>query len=354
MFIVMNRAIKNVGDSLIYHRALDLLRFVAPSGKFVAGCGWQRLGETFDDAFIGGVRRIIVPGGPGIRPDMRTVYPFIPEAIERRIPVSFLGVGCRYFPAVVPDDAGHLDAGTVADLQHVARDAPVGVRDYLTRRLVERAGVPAQVNGCPAWYALDAIDRRPAMPDRFEVVAFTPPAGPAYFAQAIALLQALRRLLPQAAITVGFHRGITADHHTGADEARRNAEFLDVAARLRCTAADLSGPVERLHAYDACQLHVGYRVHAHLYFTSLHRPSFLVAEDARGIGALHALDGMGVAGWRHADGLPITPSELVPWLELALQRYADAGQEKLEAVAAVLRRHLHHHMLPAVRRALVD
>lgn len=354
VFVVMNRAIKNVGDSLIYERGMNLLRFAAPHASFVEGCGWRRLDETFDVAFIRGVRRIIVPGGPGIRPEMRTVYPYLPEAIERGIPVSFLGVGCRYAPAAVPDDACRLDAATVADLGHVARDGPVGVRDYLTRRLVERAGVPAQVNGCPAWYDLNAIERRPEMPPRFDVVAFTPPAGPAYLAQAIAMLRELRRLLPCAAIMVGFHRGITADRHTGTDEAGRNAEFLRVAVDLGCTAEDLAGPAERLRAYDGCRLHVGYRVHAHLHFTSRHLPSVLVAEDVRGIGALHALDGMGVAGWRQADGAPVPPGELVPWLELALQRYADAGQEKLEAVAALLRRHLRERMLPAVRRAVGD
>lgn len=347
----MSRAIKNVGDALIHERGLELLRAADPDVDYVRGRGWQSLSEQFSSSDIGRIRRIVVPGGPGIRPNLRRIYPFLSEAAERGIPVTFLGVGARYFPAAVPDRNAVLDADTVALLVHAARGGPIGVRDHFSRRVIEMSGIAAELNGCPAWYCLGTVDSQPVMPDQFTTVAFTPPADPLFHEQSLAVLRSIRRLLPDARVVVGFHRGILADEHTGIEEERRNLAVVREAESLRCNVVDCAGPVARLNAYDACQLHVGYRVHAHLYFTSLHRPTFLIAEDVRGLGALHALDGCGVAGWRAPEAVAVDAGEVVSWLEIALRRYGDEGQRILESVAAAVRWHLRHRMWPAVVRA---
>ena len=43
-------------------------------------------------------------------------------------------------------------------------------------------------------------------------------------------------------------------------------------------------------------MHVGYRVHAHLYCLSHSTPSYLIAEDSRGLGMLEALGELGASG----------------------------------------------------------
>lgn len=352
MFAVVNRAIKNVGDALIFHRGMELLRAASPGGVFVEACGWQPLAATFSAAQIGAIRRIIVPGGPGLRNGLRTMYPFLPEAIARDIPVSFLGGGTRYFPAALPDSVPRFDAETVADLAYVARSGPIGVRDYLTARTLQRHGIETQVNGCPAWYALSTIDDPPVMPTRLETVAFTPPAHPLYLDQAVGLLRGVRRLFPRSDLVVGFHRGVHADEHTSIEEERRNLVLVRAAEALGGRVLDLSGSVEKLRAYDRCDIHIGYRVHAHLYFSSLHRPSFLVAEDVRGLGALHAIAGAGMPGWHVNIESAVDAGDVLAWLELMLHRYAETGQSTLEAVADTIRWHWRHRMSVAVARAV--
>ena len=52
--------------------------------------------------------------------------------------------------------------------------------------------------------------------------------------------------------------------------------------------------------YDEAEIHVGYRLHAHLYFLSHRKPSFLLEEDGRGRGASEALGLRGVPAWSRA------------------------------------------------------
>lgn len=46
---------------------------------------------------------------------------------------------------------------------------------------------------------------------------------------------------------------------------------------------------EGFRNYDECDLHIGYRVHAHIYNLSRRKRSILIEEDVRGAGVNHAL-----------------------------------------------------------------
>ena len=78
-------------------------------------------------------------------------------------------------------------------------------------------------------------------------------------------------------------------------EDRRNNRGIQAAAlREGYEVVDTSYDLERIRFYDECDLHVGYRVHSHLYFLSQRRPSFLLHEDGRGRGMSSALNVVGV------------------------------------------------------------
>ena len=47
-----------------------------------------------------------------------------------------------------------------------------------------------------------------------------------------------------------------------------------------------------IHFYDKVDLHVGFRVHAHLYMLSMRKPSILLIEDGRGYGVFYSLGGL--------------------------------------------------------------
>ena len=70
----------------------------------------------------------------------------------------------------------------------------------------------------------------------------------------------------------------------------------DLSERLGARTRDISGSASGFAVYDDVSLHVGYRVHAHLYCLSRSTPSYLVAEDSRGIGVLQTLGDLGMPG----------------------------------------------------------
>lgn len=81
-----------------------------------------------------------------------------------------------------------------------------------------------------------------------------------------------------------FHRGTKADQYTGQKKAAA-AEELSV--RLRdegFTVHDIAYGSAGFSLYDGCDLHVGPRVHAHIYNLSQRKRSILIEEDSRGAG----------------------------------------------------------------------
>jgi hypothetical protein len=82
-------------------------------------------------------------------------------------------------------------------------------------------------------------------------------------------------------------------HHRGIQ-----LPFAAMARRFGWEESDITGSADGFDVYDRSDLHVGYRVHAHLYATSRATVSYLVAEDSRGIGMLRAMPGLGLAGFQ--------------------------------------------------------
>jgi hypothetical protein len=63
---------------------------------------------------------------------------------------------------------------------------------------------------------------------------------------------------------------------------------------------DISGSESALiQSYTACDLHVGYRVHAHIFCSSISRPSVLLSEDGRGVALKEVVGGLSFKAYTH-------------------------------------------------------
>ncbi|HEX2679212.1 MAG TPA: polysaccharide pyruvyl transferase family protein [Polyangiales bacterium] len=359
----MTRAVANVGDDLIHARARRIVSDVAPAAEVVVAKAHEPLARSLNDAQMRHLKAIIVPGGPGARANLDATYPFLPEAVSRGIPVYFLGVGSRYFPGTLEAAEHALDATSRARLLTLARNAPIGVRDYHSVRVLQSQGVPVQLNGCPAWYSLRHLDQRPPLPKSFARVVFTTPGDLRFLEQSLAVMRHLRSLLPSAQVIVGFHHGIEV---SDVKMAQANARIVEQARQLRFECLDVSCSHEKLAAYDDCDLHLGYRVHAHIYFSSLRKPTMLLAEDSRGSGVLHALGGTGFHAWhpfaehpmlrralvlkRGPAGLVAPDARIATWLEVALARELELGFPSVASAAAAIDHAYRTRMRPFVER----
>jgi polysaccharide pyruvyl transferase WcaK-like protein len=174
----------------------------------------------------------------------------------------------------------------------------LSVRDYLSQRVLNRAGYHNVIlTGCPAWYHLPSLGKPLRIPSCLQRVVFTPPRKPLYASQSRQLMEGLRRWLPDATLHCSFHRGIGVDSFTSPEEADTNHRLHVLAQELGFEVHDVAYDLDRIAFYADCDLHVGYRVHAHLDFLSRRRPSVLLAEDSRGRGACEALGLRAFPAW---------------------------------------------------------
>lgn len=290
-YLLLHRAIRNSGDYLIHLRARQLIERARPDASIVEAEAWRPLRDQLGPDEMATIDAIIVAGGPGLQPRMHPdVYPLVPLD-ELRVPLLLLSMGTYFFPADADSiRAYRLDRRTVEFLHRVTgAGMPISVRDEVSRDIVERAGIGEVVmTGDVAWYAPDAGP----WPEHAEIasVAYTPPANPLFFADGLALMRTLRRRFPDADLTVVSHR-----------DAQQPFEAL--AREIGAESVSIAGSVDGFEIYDRVALHVGYRLHAHLYRLSRHAPSYLVAEDSRGVGALRTLGPLGIDPFPSRSGL---------------------------------------------------
>lgn len=335
-YLLLHRAIRNAGDFLIRQRATELISEARPDAELVSGEGWRPLDEQFGQD-LERFDAIIVSGGPGFQRRMYPrIYPLVP--LERiGVPLVLLSMGSYFFPADAASiDAHQLDSDTVRFLRWVAARAPaISTRDRLSATLLERAGIPCvRMTGDVAWYSSRNVRLTP--PADIDRIAFTPPANPLFYRDGLDVLAALRREFPRAHLLIALHRD-------------PQPPFERAARKLSAEVVNLAGSVEGFETYDAVSLHVGYRLHAHLYRLSHGRPSYLLAEDSRGVGALQTLGPLGVDPFgvhrrgRHVSAawsaLPRigNPSRLatrtIGMLAGSLMRYGDPSRPLLEQLS---------------------
>lgn len=302
MYIFLNRTVANIGDYLYYSNSIKLINRIKPNIKIIEVNAWKPLMEQIDINTLKNAKAIIIPGGPALRKDLYPqIYPLHSLVFKNKIPVIFLGIGSKVYPGTIKKlKKLKLTASTIKFLRYsIDQGYPIGVRDVLSKILLLENGIEdVVVNGCPAWYDLDYIGKKLKKPQEIRKIAFSTPASPLCFNQAKKIIKKLRNEFPKASITVAFHKGI---HFDGGRTSKRltnlNKDLATFSLRKGCKILDSSKNLDILRLYDNVDFHLGYRVHGHLYVLSHRKPSFLIAEDSRGTGALETLGGLGVPIW---------------------------------------------------------
>ena len=300
MYALLYSALKNMGDFLIYERTKELLRKHKGMQDYVEIHGRR---ESLDPQLdrVNATKAVIICGGPGIVWNMYPgKYLLATNLDDIKVPIIIMGTGWYGVPG---DDATlaqyDFNASTMRLLQRATADGRmIGVRDHLTKRALTNNGIAnVRMIGCPSWYDLDHLDSEFRVPDPVKTVVFTPPAKRLFRGQAVGVMEMLRRLFPDARMLCSFHRGLTPDEQTPEREARWLGELAQRAGDLGYEVVDASYGLESVRFYEDCDLHIGYRVHGHLYFLAKRKPSFLIQEDGRGRGASEALGLPDIRGW---------------------------------------------------------
>lgn len=291
MYTLLYGAKKNVGDFLILDRAVKLFKHHKPNEELHLVKRWLLVDEHLE--VINQSKAIILCGGPayqrGFYPE---IYPLTERLMDIKVPIIPFGLGWfSEFPEQEPDEFTFSNSSYLM-IDRIHRSVPLtSTRDYYTERILKRHGWHNTImTGCPAWYELEYIEKDFTPIQKVKKVVVTTAQNNTFHEQNMQLIGETAKLFPEAEKYCVFHRGILSDEETSKQEERDLLKLKAVAEQHGYHIVDASYNVANIEFYKECDLHVGYRVHAHIYFLSIRKPSFLLHEDGRGRGFSDALN----------------------------------------------------------------
>ncbi len=293
-FAMMSGALKNAGDFLIVKRSEGLIRHVYPDAELHFYNRCKSIEDDLEE--INQMDAMIFCGGPAYIPQLYPqAFPLVSDLNRIRIPMFALGLG--WFGSSSANKAVYnyrFSASTKQLLHRIESDTKLlGCRDWYSVSVMRSQGIwSGRMTGCPAWYHLDFVDQQDfgkTDPRRVKKVCISDPADPGYLQQLTDVTAYLRQVFPAAEVKVVFHRGITQDAYTSSQASQRICQAVSACTQLGAECIDISYGQDGFDVYDDCDLHIGFRVHAHIYNLSRRNCSVLIEEDGRGAGVNQAL-----------------------------------------------------------------
>ncbi|MHA1239080.1 MAG: polysaccharide pyruvyl transferase family protein [Candidatus Odinarchaeia archaeon] len=297
-YILLTRALKNVGDFLIFDRAKKLIKKYKKN-YFIELPSWKPLDNYLK--IINESDALIICGGPGIQPNFYpSIYPLIKNLEDISVPIILFGIGWYGFPGDDTDlHSFNFTPASLKALRKIHECAPfISCRDHLTEEILLRNGFTKVImTGCPSWYDLKHLHKPFISHKKIKKVVFTVPQREIYYSQALKVMKILKEIFSNATLYCSFHSGRERDIFTSYEESRELTKLKNEAIKLGYEVKNVAYDLSKIKFYDNCDLHIGYRLHAHIYFLSQRKPSFLLSEDSRGRGFSEAIKLASVRAW---------------------------------------------------------
>jgi hypothetical protein len=310
-YVLLTGSKNNAGDFLIKHRAKALFGAFRADRTLVDLDAWV----PFDSARLNEVNRskaLILMGGPALQQAMRPdIYPMVGELRRIRVPIIAMGIGWKSRP-------GHwgathryrLNEDTINLLESIEASGYLSsVRDYHTLNVLHSYGFEGySMTGCPALFSLDHVGRAVVRPASVRKIGFS--LGVSFVGhkeierQTKELITSLRSIFEEAELYVAFHHSVAPEylstHGSWRPLWRAHREMLQWLESEGVSHADIAGGASKLiDFYSDMDLHVGYRVHAHIFMNSISKPSVLINEDGRGIALKDVIGGLYLNAFEH-------------------------------------------------------
>lgn len=340
--LLLHGAIKNAGDFLIKHRVEQLLKNNLNSCDIYSI--WE--GESLNPQrhLIDECDAIVFGGGPFFT---SRIYPhdipFVENLDEINKPMINLGGGWFGSDGSSKSIFNYtLDSSSQNLLKHIEKSAGVlSCRDWQTTNMLRKKGFKAEMHGCPAWYDMDYLSKKLELKD-VKRICISDPAMLSNLEAARNLVTWTRSKYKNAEILYIFHRGMWGDDD-GKQGKIREQGIKGILEKNHVKCVNIAGGCEGFSIYDTCQLHIGFRVHAHIYNMSHRNLSILIEEDGRGAGVNQALGFNSIYAYDESKQYknqiivklknkinPTNNSYIIDELECQLQRIEDTNGMEYE------------------------
>jgi len=308
-YVILTGSKNNAGDYLIKFRAKQLFAELRPDREIIDINGWETLSPS-NLAIINESKALILMGGPALVEDMVPRVYGLADVIDKiKVPVVMMGTGWKSQKGNWEDTYAYKLNNETAELVKKVNDSGYlsSVRDYHTLnalRFNECENV--LMTGCPAYYDQKHINTE-FIPKPVNKVAFSLGVSfiesPSMFKLMKESVLACCKMFSDKEFEVVFHHSLDREKFSNAyksasNHVKKHNEFADWLESKNIKYKDISGSAENLmNYYSEVDLHIGYRVHAHIFMNSIAKKSILISEDGRAKGVKGAISGVVLDGY---------------------------------------------------------
>lgn len=310
-YVILTGSKNNAGDFLIKYRAKELFEKFRPDREIIDFNAW----EPFDQEklkIVNESKVLILLGGPSLQKNMRpSIYSMTNNLEDIKVPIVTMGVGWKSISGEWNDTYNYSFNQSSLDLLNRIDTSNLksSVRDYHSLNSLNFNGIDnVLMTGCPAYYNLDFLNK-PLEPREFKKVAFS--LGVSFIeskSMEISMKQTvldLNEKFKSKGFEVVFHHSLDKEkflstHNSTEKHNKKHNEFAEWLEKKHIKYCDISGSAENLiDYYSKVDLHIGFRVHAHIFMNSISKFSILISEDGRAKGVRKAIGGIVIDGYFH-------------------------------------------------------
>ncbi len=294
-YVTLTGGKNNAGDFLIKYRAFKLFEKFRPDREIVDYNEWEPIDDKKLEV-INNSNALILLGGPGI---VKNLYPNIyklrNDLNEIKVPILMMGLGWKDPNGDWKDTYNYpLSDSSLKLLKRIENSGYYSsVRGYHTLNVLQNYGFKNfLMTGCPAYYDVNYFGKKLENLE-IEKVAFS--LGVSFLGnenmkkQMQDLILSLRDKFKDKQFEVAFHHSLDkikiqkiygSSHNLHIEEHLKFAKWLE---DRDIQYVDISGSAENLiNYYNNVDIHIGYRVHAHIFMSSIRKFTILLSEDGRG------------------------------------------------------------------------
>jgi len=305
-YVTLTGGRNNAGDFLIKYRAFNLFKTLRADRDIIDYNEWEEIDDKKLD-IINHAKALILLGGPGLVYNMypNGAYKLRKNLDDIKVPIIMMGIGWKDPQGDWKDTYTYKISDSSLKLLDKIENSGYSssVRDYHTLNALQIKGYKNFImTGCPAYYDIAYLNKnRELNLNLIQKVAFS--LGVSFVDNDLMEKQMKRVILVLKEkfldkLEVVFHHSLDKniiEKVYGKSSEKHYLEHKKISKWLtknNIDYIDISGNAENLiNYYSKVDLHIGYRVHAHIFMNSISKYSILLNEDGRGKGVEKVLGG---------------------------------------------------------------
>lgn len=300
-YVILTGSKNNAGDFLIKYRAKQLFKELRPDREIIDVDRWKPFSnETLEK--VNSSKALILTGGPALQQNMYPNLYKMRKLDEIKVPIITMGVGWSSKSGNWEDTYRYEFSKTARELLDRVENSGYlsSVRDYHSLNTLHTSGYKNfLMTGCPAYYSTEKIGNGF---ESYEIKKIAFSLGVAFNHS-----KSMESLVKENILTLKEYfsdRDFEVVFHHSIDENKRNngvskslfdsqTKILNWLEQNNIKYVDISGSAENLmNYYSGVDLHIGYRVHAHIFMNSISKYTMLLNEDGRGKSIKNVIGGI--------------------------------------------------------------